>query len=516
MKYHLAKFIIFFLAFMTVTTSCNDDSEDSGEPLASSSTVVVSSFALSKDTKILPGLDSVYFSIDLKNAQVFNADSLPYGTNVSRLVPVIGTQGCSVAELHFRSVRGNDTIVNYLTNSTDSVNFANGPVKLHLVAMDGVTERDYQLKVNVHQMKPDSLYWNRSARRALPSLFEIPNEQKTVKVANHGYVCFTRNNGYCVAWATNPADEWAMTNVETGATFPQNIDLTTIVAGDDVLYALDENGNLLKSVNSGSTTNIGTVWTSTGSRMDYLYGSFGNKALGCVKDGSNYYFVTYPDGERQALPSGLPVRGTSEMILLDSKWSATPQMLMAGGCLADGSLTGAVWGYDGRNWAQVSRNDVPAGEDKTMFLYTTFATDSTNWSVKEYPTIFIMGGRNAEGIADGTVYLSRNMGINWKKGDALVQLPSYVPAMSGVQAFVDEVTEYVSRSCGDEWSELRGTTLPPWWAIDGGYIQSRATAPITQWDAPFVYLFGGYNQYGALYNTVWRGVINRLTFKPLQ
>jgi hypothetical protein len=45
---------------------------------------------------------------------------------------------------------------------------------------------------------------------------------------------------------------------------------------------------------------------------------------------------------------------------------------------------------------------------------------------------------------------------------------------------------------------------------------SRATAPITQWEVPYIYLFGGYDSEGYLYNSVWRGVINRLSFKPLQ
>ncbi|MDE6322240.1 MAG: hypothetical protein K2L93_08085 [Muribaculaceae bacterium] len=247
-----AKFIIFSVLLGFVATSCNKDDEDISYLSGSNSTVIVSSFSLTKDTHILPGLDSVYFSIDLDNAVVFNADSLPYGTDVRRLIPVIGTAGCSVAELHFKSVNGTDTVVDYLKHSTDSINFANGPVKLHLVANDGITERDYQLKVNVHQMVPDSLYWNRTARRSLPVLSQIPARQKTVKI-NDKYLCLTAagaldNQTYnlgCVSdlqlWDVN------VMQPATGADFPANLDVKSLVAGDGVLYVLDQEGALYVS-----------------------------------------------------------------------------------------------------------------------------------------------------------------------------------------------------------------------------------------------------------------------------
>lgn len=513
MTQKLIKFIALSLAIGVVTTACNSDNDDPQEPLASTSTVIVSSFSLSKDAKTLPGLDSVYFSIDLNRAEVFNADSLPYGTNVSRLVPVIGTQGCSVAELHFRTVNGKDTVIDYLRHSTDSINFSNGPVKLHLVALDGITERDYQLKVNVHQMESDSLYWNRTARRALPVDMQIPSRQKTVYGCGR-YVCLAAtgrpdNQAYSIGVITD-LSTWDVTPLTptAGASFPANLDVATLVGGDDVYYILDLDGNLYQSHDA-------MTWQSTGIRMDHIYGAFGNDALGCVNDNGAYHLLRYPDGQRTALPSEFPVSGTSEMIDIGTKWSSTPQKLMIGGRKADGSLTGAMWGYDGSAWARISRTEVAAGEGKTMFLYSTFTTDSTNWTVKEYPALFAFGGRNPQGVNDPTMYISRDMGLTWKKGDSLIQMPSYIPAMAQVQAFVADMTMTARSMDADVWDTLRDTPLPAWYTIFDP-VMSRATKPIAQWQAPMIYLFGGVNAEGTLYNTVWRGAINRLTFKPLQ
>lgn len=49
--------------------------------------MAVTAFSLNDNKKVLDSLSNVFFSIDLVSANIFNADSLPYGTNVSRLVP---------------------------------------------------------------------------------------------------------------------------------------------------------------------------------------------------------------------------------------------------------------------------------------------------------------------------------------------------------------------------------------------------------------------------------------------
>lgn len=59
------------------------------------------------------------------------------------------------------------------------------------------------------------------------------------------------------------------------------------------------------------------------------------------------------------------------------------------------------------------------------------------------------------------------------------------------------------------WTEMQ-TKLPA-----SMRINSRAIKPVTSWECPYIYLIGGVNEYGELNNNIWRGVINRFTFKPL-
>lgn len=99
--------------------ACNSSSYDNEELILPSGTAV-KSFSLAEDDSVMANLDSVFFTIDLVGGRIFNADSLPYGTKVTGLVPSITTlQTASNVELRVTRSNGTDTVYNYLTNSTE-------------------------------------------------------------------------------------------------------------------------------------------------------------------------------------------------------------------------------------------------------------------------------------------------------------------------------------------------------------------------------------------------------------
>lgn len=487
-------------------TSCNDDSVDDTAELVYSSTQV-KSFKLKADNKVLSGLDSVFFSIDLVKAEIFNADSLPLGTRTNKLVLSITTDVCSKIELNVPRKNGTDTIINYLTNSTDSIDFSNGPVRLHLVSYDGQAERDYVIKVNVHKMEPDSLYWNKTAMRPLPTDISNPTAQKTVRYGDNVVTLATDGNRYTFGITDNPySGEWTVT--EANFKFIIDPDVSSFAASDNALYILDNAGHLYMSAD-------GVDWGYVGEQWLAVYGGYRNKVLGLKEvDGVNK-LVTYPGGQEIAAPRDFPVSGTSRLCELTTKWTDRPQSVMLGGRTADGELTNAVWGYDGSNWAKVSTKFPKGVTGATMFEYRVALTDTLSWQSKELPVLIAMGGEDKDGL-NRKVYLSRNSGMDWKEGDELLQLPDYIAPRRDAQAIVVNTTATVSRAASSRWIEYQAKSLPRWWSVDIPAVSSRAVAPVTQWEVPYIYLFGGYDAQGNLYDSVWRGVINRLTFKPLQ
>lgn len=488
-------------------SSCNKDSSDGVNEVVYSSTQV-KKFNLKADKKILSGLDSVFFSIDLVKGEIFNADSLPKGTRVNKLVVDITTDACSVIELNVRDKNGKETTIDYRKNSTDSIDFSNGPVRLHLVSYDGAAERDYIIKVNVHKMEPDSLYWNRTAMRKLPTDIANPTEQKTVKCGDKVITLATDGTRYTLATTLNPYDgEWEVNDIRFNS--PMQPRISTFTCVDNKYYILDEIGRLYMSTD-------GNAWGYTAEQWVTIYGAHGHQLLGMKEvDGVNT-LVSYPTGKEMTAPAGFPVTGTSELCVLSTKWTGRTQSVMLGGRTAEGDLSSAVWGYDGSTWAKIS-NRFPKGiSNAAMFEYRVAQTDTLSWKTRELSVLIAMGGEDADGL-NKKVYISRNSGIDWKEGDELLQLPSYIAPRSGAQAIVVNKLTGSRSSASDAWVEYQDRALPRWWRIAAaGDVMSRDTAPITEWEVPYIYLFGGYDLQGRLFDSVWRGVINRLTFKPLQ
>lgn len=499
-------YVVLALLGSMFVASCNDDSEDEIEyDNSSESAVMVTSFSLVKNDSVLANLDSVFFSIDLNNAVIFNADSLPKGTKVSRLPVSIGLSSVSTAEITMPGKNGSDTIVNYLTNSTDSIDFSRGSVKLKLVSYNKLIDRTYTIYVNVHNMDPDSLAWGETAMCALPTSLSAPSAQKTVEFKGQA-VCFTQQGANTVrAISSNPANnDWDIAVVS----LPSGVVLETLTASDDALYVVGGGNVLYKSQDTGST------WTSTGAEMSYIYGGYGTSVVGVKADGNGAYkHVTYPATTETAVSGSCPVSGTSTSLLFTTKWSEQPMMMILGGRTASGDLTGDMWAYDGSQWVCMSINGIPDVEGATIVPYFSFRT-ATDWVVTEYTTLLAFGGKDANGICTNTVYMSLDRGVHWSKAGELMQLPDYMPQVAYAQALVFEKTIFdSSRAAG--WKTFAPKALPAWYKVIHSSA-SRADKPITQWDCPYIYLFGGIKSDGTLSDTVWRGVINRLSFKPLQ
>ena len=371
-----------------------------------------------------------------------------------------------------------------------------------------MTKRVYTVKVNVHEMLPDSLYWNRLARRDLPSIGGRVAQQRTVKYKGSAYCLMNEGESYTLATIDNPANN-VWTKQELALAFTP--DVRSLTATDDAAYILATEGNLYSSYDLISWQPCGVAWKSI--TAGYL-----DKVLGVAADGGVLTHVAYPaiaGATLDAVAKGFPVAETSDMVVVDSQWNINPIGLVTGGTDADGNVTGDTWGFDGTRWAKVSTFAIPPHTGMVMVPYTTFEVGA-DWKPREYPTLIAFGGQLPDGTNDNTLYISRDNGVNWNRGDSLLQLPDYIEKVANADAVVFTSRLSVdSRSAADEWTYMPSVKLPAWYHIVTGVPASRATQPVTEWDCPYIYVFGGVTPTGALSNNIWRGVINRLSFKPL-
>ncbi len=506
----MIKTTIKVLAFATMVyavASCNSETETINSQASSSA--MISAFSLEADEGILPNLDSVYFSIDQNTGRIYNADSLPYGTPVTGIVPLITSSSVSALKLHIPRGEGQtDTIVDYLENMSDSVDFTYGAVKAVLTALDGKSTRTYTLCVNVHKVKTDTLVWDRSQQGNLPSRFMVPNSQRTAATASAIY-CLTSFDGeYCIARADNPGATWSNNLV----TFPFVPRVETFNATDDALYILDADNKLYTSVD-------GMTWTYTDQTWNNIYGNYGTELWGSKQVGGEWKRVSYPTNKSEVITPDFPISQASQMVNYKFEMAVNSQALLTGGILASGVVSDRTWGYDGKTWVCLTqKNPLPhALKSPVVVPYFVTRVDSTTWTVTSQSVLLAMFGEREDGALNDSVYVSTDFGINWKKADDQMQLSKSFPGRLGAQGFVYTQTLMARSAVGYmiDWRTLGNPRLP-FGATLVNAPMSRATAPITQWECPYIYVFGGYNQEGITYNTLWRAVIQRFTFKPLQ
>lgn len=477
-------------AFSACNKAVDDTDPETTDPesLAYGSSTQVSSFNLKRNYKILANLDSVFFSIDLADARIFNADSLPYGTDVSRMQVEVGVQSSSAINVIMKSrFTGQDTTVNLTTNPNDSINFADGPVLLRITSQDERFERVYTVSVNVHQVVADSLVWNLDSPHRLPGTIAAPVAQKAVQHRSEIYCLTTAADGSAeLSHTANPfaADSWTTAPVA----LPAGAITDQLVADAEALYILSADGTLHRSTDGGAS------WSAEATGFSHLYGTFAGQVVGVSADASQW--LCWPSGSCgpvNALGPDFPVSGTSQLTSFTTEWSETPQAIMAGGITAVGSLTGTCWCFDGSGWLCITRANrnysLPPAEGYTLFPYFSYLTNTNTWRVDERTTWVALGGRTDHTAMQTRVYTSWDCAMTWRLAQQSMQLPEQLTPVSGAQAYV--VNHLTTEA-------------------------SRAVKPITEWETPYVYLFGGYTASGSLCNSLLRGTITRMTFKPLQ
>ena len=500
-------------ALLTVTAAalsfgaCNSDDDITNETNLPYSCQLLN-FALSADSSVCQSLDTVFFSIDQLSGEIFNADSLPMGSNITRLVPRITVATASVLEIYEPREGKADSVHNYIEHPGDSLDFSRGPVRLRIVSADGQSSASYSVRVLVHKSNPDTLTWSRLERAGLPSQFTVVTDQGTAHTADT-FWCMTYYDGrYCMARATDPDGVWSYATPQLGFT-PV---LSSLNATESALFMLDTAGNLMTSTD-------GVTWTATGQNWTNIYGAHRNKLLGCTRAAGAYNLVTYPASSEEALPDGFPVSGASQTITYTFDFAGSPQTIITGGRCADGSLCNVTWGYDGNSWASISRRALPYALDgATVVPYFTADVNQNTLKVTRKSVLIAMFGKRSDGALNDTVYVSPDFGMNWEKAGKLLQQAALIPGRSGAKGFIYKQTLHVPQkaSRSQRWTSLVPTNT----SSPAGNIVSRPaqylTKPVSEWECPYIYLFGGYNAQGALINTLYRGVIQRFTFIPIE
>ena len=218
------------------------------------------------------GADSTYkvsvtgsdykFSIDQVNHSIFNADSLPQGTDVSKVL-------CSVTALNNGGVFVEDLVEEgSLLFVSDSIDFS-VPRKFRVYASDGSGYETYNVKVNVHQENGDVFDWTRHT----PSMELAGMEELKAIILDGQLQVYGLQGDKTIGYATNDGEKW-----EKLPDLADRNAYSNMVVSDNVLYTTLRNRVLISTKDGKTWTELGEApvlslsLVAASSRYHILYG----------------------------------------------------------------------------------------------------------------------------------------------------------------------------------------------------------------------------------------------------
>ncbi|MDE6348172.1 MAG: hypothetical protein K2L60_05880 [Bacteroides sp.] len=402
------------------------------------------------------------FTIDQLSRVIYNRDSLPMDADTlidSILIKTMDVTGW------ITSGSPTDTVVN-LSNYVDltpAMNNDNGMIfKAH--AADGVTTRDYKLKVNVHLQDPDSLVWTDMQNSGAPFSNAIyTGRLKAVILKGELFVYTSGTTAYKTS--TVPANyswnEVALTGL------PSDAKLTSIVEYAEALYLVTESKKVFSSTD-------GAVWTENttlGDNVTILINGFSDRLSGIVEIEGKTYFNISKDGKNweaarnaagdlllEEVPAGFPTEDLSVTRAVTG--NGVEKVVLTGMPLADAEETVPWFSLDGKGWASMASTQ-----------YDTYCPGIANPVIMQYGgTFYCFGG-------EMDVIYSSVTGIAWSKTESKFLLPQEFKDKGAYSIIVEPTKDKTVAS-----AEKRDFI----WVIFGG----EGTR-----------------------NEVWRGRLNRLGFE---
>lgn len=289
--------IIFSLFLATCTiTSCLDLS---GEEYEYSSNASITGFAITDSIVTIIGTDTLPavqgtnypFIIDQNEGLIYNADSLPVNTDISKVVVNI------TADTYFIYVVAE---TDSLWESTDSLDFRK-PIQFKVLAETGLHYgQTYKAQINVHQQDPDSLVWRKMTSEFAPNV----QAQKSVCTNSHIYV-FVDKESQVAMTSSETSDGKTWTQLTTINNIPTKADYTSAMAWNNTLYILADN-QLYTSTNGLDWTKVETEQMFT--QLLANSENNNNKIIGI--DTENHY-ISSKDGvvwnQYNLLPTDFPI-----------------------------------------------------------------------------------------------------------------------------------------------------------------------------------------------------------------
>lgn len=444
MKNKLATYLLLMIAAFTVSSCFNDPDEYEPSPYAYIESFSVGDIKCKYPAFTSTGADTTVtktisgaaypFTINQAAGEIYNNDSLPFATDVTKIVMKMSVQG--VAGIYVDSLGDYETF-----SSSDSIDFTS-PRKFRVYSIGGKYYKDYTVSVNVHQVNPDLMVWDSCAS---------PASFVAVKAIAFGddMLLFGKDADGNNAVASTPMAGTMGWSVGT-ANAPQDIDFSTMQLFDGRLYAV-AGGDLYVSADavewSAASQGNGLVALIGASDEDGYLWAATSENICRTADGVAFETVC-------ALPDGFPLYGISTSSYALSHNRNIIRYMLVG-------YDNAAEDGDPQVWSMLSNEDAWTRYYNAGSPYQCPALKGL--AVLRYgDLLYALGGK---GVADGVeveafskFFVSRDNGIVWKAQTGYYQLPpkSLMGSDAPFVAAVDTQNHMWIVTCGEGAMTWRG------------------------------------------------------------
>lgn len=400
--------IVLSLCTVVVFASClKNDAEDvvyyddtaiTGFSIGTLKRTVTTKSSDGKDSVVYTTVDgSAYkFYIDQVQKRIYNTDSLPKGTDPTKVVCTVTTKNSGVVVLQFKNKAGEDSLAVY--SSTDSINIAT-PLTVRVYSNRGTDFRAYTVTLNVHNEDGTEMRWQHFEDSNIGAV----TGKKLVSLGQDVYLFGSDGRGTVAYKVADNTFTPITTTLGTEA-------YKHIVSDGTKLYALD-NGVLKSSENAATWQTVAQrvpVNNLLGATHGGLY-ALSDDGIYCSTDGGSTWNKEELDEASALLPA-------TDANFVAKQHRVVPNLykLIIAGYAADG--TPQVWGKT-ENQKDMSKSEG----------WSRYVTDSRNeYVLPVWDNLHIAyydGKMIALGSDFKSFYSSEDEGLTWFK-DTLYSLPT--------------------------------------------------------------------------------------------
>ena len=422
MNFKLARTFFFFSILVGLTSCLKDD-----DVISSSQQKDAQIYAFSLSNSKISELANTSFTIDQKNGEIYNIDSLAYGTEISK---VLSSITANAAYIEVMAEATNDTVY---WSSTDSIDFSK-PVKLKVHSYDRSVQKTYTARLNVHQQNGSDFTWKMLTNKATNKAI---SGQKTISFSGVYYSYVKSGNDVLLFVSFDGGSIWLPQSMSG---FPSDPDLTNLLTFNDEIYITTLAGEIYKSTDGRNWSKkvsyvdieIAVVETLLGARNETMNGLL--SINGGLYYGTTTNMDTWTISEKQIAPN-FPVTGFGSA-------SNHIGLILVGGITQDNELLNTTWlTAQDRVWIQTT-------DEKINVLKKVEGPALTYYANKYY----LIGGRDDSGKYLEDMYVSATNGVTWAKANSLTITDYYEPrAYASVLVNENELMLFGGVSEANNW-----------------------------------------------------------------